>query len=95
VILKDEAANWGYLAHGFISDIIALMHNFIVKVLQQIAPSRRVSDGIKSLLLDNLNKMYQDAIDHTQFLLNIKLNGTPATYNHYFNKNLQKQYVIY
>ncbi|EAT83041.2 hypothetical protein SNOG_09776 [Parastagonospora nodorum SN15] len=95
VILKDQAANWGRLAHGYISDMIALVHNFIVEVLQQIAPSRRVSDGIKSLLLDDLTKMYRDAIDHTQFLLDIELNGTPATYNHYFNENLQKRYVIY
>ncbi|KAH5253821.1 hypothetical protein HBI71_143110 [Parastagonospora nodorum] len=91
VILKDQAANWGRLAHGYISDMIALVHNFIVEVLQQIAPSRRVSDGIKSLLLDDLTKMYRDAIDHTQFLLDIELNGTPATYNHYFNENLQKR----
>jgi hypothetical protein len=88
VILKDQAANWGCLAHGYISDMIAFVHNFIVEVLQQIAPSRRVLDSIKSLLLDNLTKMYQDAIDHTQFLLDIELNGTSATYNHCFDENL-------
>jgi len=95
VILKEQAANWGYLAHGYISDMIALVHNFIVVVLQQVAPSRRVSDGIRSLLLDDLTKMYRDAINHTQFLLDIELRGTPATYNHYFNENLQKRYVIH
>lgn len=95
VILKEQAANWGYLAHGYISDMIALVHNFIVEVLQQVAPSRRVSDGIRSLLLDDLTKMYRDAINHTQFLLDIELRGTPATYNHYFNENLQKRYVIH
>lgn len=90
VILKDQAANWGSLAHGYVSDMIALVHHFVVEVLQQIAPSRRVSDGIRSLLLDDLTKMYRDAIDHTQFLLDIELHGTPATYNHYFNENLQQ-----
>lgn len=95
VTLKEQAANWGYLAHGYISDMIALVHNFIVEVLQQVAPSRRVSDGIRSLLLDDLKKMYRDAINHTQFLLDIELRGTPATYNHYFNENLQKRYVIH
>jgi hypothetical protein len=94
VILKEQAANWGYLAHGYISDMIALVHSFIVEVLQQVAPSRRVSYGIKNLLLDDLTKMYRDAINHTQFLLDIELRGTPATYNHYFNENLQKRYVI-
>jgi hypothetical protein len=94
VILQKQAANWGYLAHGYSSDIIALVHNFIIEVLHQIAPSRRVSDGIKSLLLYDLKKMYRDAIDYTQFLLDIELHGTSATYNHYFNENLQKWYVI-
>jgi hypothetical protein len=95
VILKEQAANWSHFAHGYISDMIALVHNFIVEVLQEIAPSRRVSDGIKSLLLDDLTRMYRDAIEHTQFLLDIELHGTPATYNHYFNKNLQQRYVIH
>lgn len=95
VTLKEQAANWGYLAHGYISDMIALVHNFIVEVLQQVAPSPRVSDGIRRLLLDDLKKMYRDAINHTQFLLDIELRGTPATYNHYFNENLQKRYVIH
>lgn len=94
VVLKQQAANWDCLTHGYISDIIAMVHNFIIEVLQQVAPSRRVSDGIKSLLLDDLTKMYRDAINHTQFLLDIELRGTPATYNHYFNENLQKRYVV-
>jgi hypothetical protein len=93
VTLKEQAANWSDLALGYISDIVALVHGFVVEVLQQIAPSRRVSEGIKSLLLDDLTDMYRRAIDHTQFLLDIELDGTPATYNHYFNENLQKRYV--
>jgi hypothetical protein len=91
VTLKEQAANWSDLALGYISDIVALVHGFVVEVLQQIAPSRRVSEGIKSLLLDDLTSMYRRAIDHTQFLLDIELDGTPATYNHYFNENLQKR----
>ncbi|KAK7177566.1 interferon-induced GTP-binding protein Mx1 [Paraphaeosphaeria sporulosa] len=93
VTLKAQAANWSDIAHGYISDMIALVHSFIIEVLQQIAPSRRVSDGIKSLLLDDLSRMYRGAIDHTQFLLDIELDGTPATYNSNFNENLQKRYV--
>ncbi|KAL5402255.1 hypothetical protein PMIN04_013017 [Paraphaeosphaeria minitans] len=90
VTLKAQAANWSDIAHGYISDMIALVHSFIIEVQQQIAPSRRVSDGIKSLLLDDLYRMYRGAIDHTQFLLDIELDGTPATYNSNFNENLQK-----
>jgi MoxR-like ATPase len=88
VTLKEQAPNWANFTHGYISDMIAL-------VLQQIAPSRRASDGIRSLLLDDLATKYRDAIDHTQFLLHIELHGTPATYNHYFNESLQKRYVVH
>lgn len=93
VTLKELAANWTSLALGYISDIIALVHGFIVEVLDSIAPSRRVSEGIKSLLLDSLTNMYRCAIEHTNLLLRIELDGTPATYNHHFNKILQKRCV--
>ncbi|KAF2806327.1 vacuolar sorting protein VPS1, dynamin [Mytilinidion resinicola] len=91
VTLKEQAANWRDLALGYVSDVIALVHGFVVDVIQRIAPSRRVSEGIKSLLLDDLTEMYRRAVNHTELLLEIELDGTPATYNHYFNDNLQKR----
>jgi hypothetical protein len=93
VTLKEQAAGWRDLALGYISDVIALVHGFVVDVLRRIAPTRRMSDGIKSLLLENLTEMYRRALEHTNFLLSVELDGTPATYNHYFNDNLQKRYV--
>ncbi|PVH90779.1 hypothetical protein DM02DRAFT_647505 [Periconia macrospinosa] len=91
VTLKEQAASWRELALGYVSDIITLVHGFIVEALKRIAPSHRVSEGIKSLLLDDLTRMYRRAIGHTEFLLDIELDGTPATCNHYFNENLQKR----
>lgn len=93
VTLKQQAANWEDIALGYISDIIALVHHFIVDVLKRVAPSRRVSEGIKSMLLDELTNMYRKAIDHTKFLLGIELSGTPATYNSLFHESLNQGYV--
>jgi hypothetical protein len=95
VTLKKQAVNWRDLALGYVTDVIALVHGFVVDVLRRIAPTRRMSDGIKSLLLEDLTGMYRRAVEHTQFLLSIELDGTLATYNHYFNDNLQKRYVYY
>jgi len=43
-----------------------------------------------SLLTDHLLEKYRSAIAYVNFLLEIELDGTPATLNHYFNKNLEK-----
>ena len=42
-----------------------------------------------SLLMDRLMEKYQSAISHVKFLLEIELDGTPATLNHCFNENLE------
>jgi hypothetical protein len=90
---KEQAAGWRDLALGYVSDVIALVHSFIVKVPTRIAPTRRMSDGIKSLLLKEMTGIYRRAVEHTEFLLSVELDGTPATFNHYFNDNLKKRYV--
>jgi hypothetical protein len=40
--------------------------------------------------MDLLLEKYQSATSHVKFLLKIKLDGTPAKLNHYFNENLEK-----
>lgn len=93
VTMKQQAADWRDLALGYISDIIVLVHNFILEVLEHLTPNHRVFDGIKSRLIDDMINRYQKAISHTEFLLSVELDGTPATYNHYFNETLEKWYV--
>ncbi|KAF2677850.1 hypothetical protein K458DRAFT_464486 [Lentithecium fluviatile CBS 122367] len=67
VTMKQQAANWSNLALGYISDVISLVHSFILGVLDHITPNDRVRDGIRTHLLDEITKMYQNAIneDHT------------------------------
>ncbi|KAF1844890.1 dynamin GTPase [Cucurbitaria berberidis CBS 394.84] len=90
ITMRQQATNWRALALGYISDIISLVHSFIIGVWQQIAPTTRVFDGVKSRIMDDISRMYEVAISQTEFLLSVELEGTPATYNHYFNETLEK-----
>ena len=92
-VMKEQARKWGDIALGYIADIIVLTHTFIEDLLREICPTRRVRDGILSLLMDQLCTKYKAAIKHVVFLLSVDRDGTPSTLNHYFNDTLQKWYV--
>jgi hypothetical protein len=93
VTLKRQSVKWRELALGYISDIITMVHAFVKDLLQHITPNENVRMGIESLLMDELEKKYQNAMSHVNFLLDVELEGTPATHNHYFNDTLEKWYV--
>ncbi len=90
VTMKHQSVKWKKLALGYISDIITMVHNFIVDLLRVVCPFERVRTGIMSLLMDRLLEKYQSAISQVKFLMEVELDGTPATLNHYFNENLEK-----
>ena len=91
--MKEQARKWNDIALGYIWDIIVLTHTFINDLLHEVCPTRRVREGIMSLLMEELCTRYQKAINYVKFLLKLDLNGKPSTLNHYFNDNLQKRYV--
>ena len=92
-IMKEQARKWQDIALGYVADVIVLTHAFINDLLHEVCPTRRVREGILSLLMDQLCAKYKAAIEHVDFLLAVDLDGTPSTLNHYFNDNLQKWYV--
>lgn len=94
VTLKQQAIKWRDLALGYVSDVIAMVHSFLVKLLDHVTPSDRVCQGLTGLLVEDVRKKYQAALEHTNFLLQVELEGTPATLNHYFNDTLTKWYVL-
>ncbi|KAH7392399.1 dynamin GTPase [Phaeosphaeria sp. MPI-PUGE-AT-0046c] len=89
MVMKEQATKWCDLALGYVSDIISLVHFFILGILEHIAPSTRVLEGVKSRIADDIARMYEVAMARTRSLLSIELDGTPATYNHYFNETLE------
>lgn len=88
--MKLQSGKWQSLALGYISDIVVITHRFVTDLLDVLCPISRVRHGIESLLMDSLIEKYSKAVSHVKFLLEIELNGTPATLIHHFNDNLQK-----
>jgi len=94
VAMQQQARKWQDIAFGYINDVISLVHSFVLALLEYIVPNQRVRRGLNSLLIDELKTRYQSAVDQTKFLLSVELEGTPATYNHYFGDTLDKWYVL-
>jgi hypothetical protein len=60
--MQHQARKWQDLALGYISDVVTLVHSFIVKLLQHVVPNQQVREGLISLLVDELRKRYQIAL---------------------------------
>ena len=93
IIWKKQSANWDALGLGYISDIVCIVHGFIVGLLSKLCDNARVERGLRSVLLDNLIEKYKRSIDHASFVLAVERAVTPLTTNHYFADNLETWYV--
>ena len=89
--MKIQSTKWKGFAQGYISDVITMAHSFITDLLKLLCPDLRMRDGLTSILLEDLTKMYQDAIKHVNFLLDVERMGTPTTFNEYFSEDLEKR----
>ncbi|KAK7530166.1 interferon-induced GTP-binding protein Mx2 [Phyllosticta citribraziliensis] len=91
-VFEDQSEKWEPLAFSHASNVITLVHEYIFQLLTEMCPEKSVRDNLwDTILLDKLIDTYQRAMEHTRFLLNIERGGTPNTFNHYFNANLQKK----
>lgn len=74
-----------------VSDVIALVHHFIVDLLAHVCADKQVMDQLwDNVLLEKLQESYRRGIDQARVLLYIEREGTPITYNHYFNAELER-----
>lgn len=89
-IWKKQSVNWDDLALEYISNVIAIVHCFIRRLLDKICPDERILKELASVLLEELMTRYQNAIDQVKFIIRVERAGTPLTFNHYFNENLEK-----
>ena len=65
-------------------------HNSVTDLLRVFSPFERVQLGVMSLLSEHLLEKYKSARARPcSFPLEIELEGTPATLNHYFNEVLE------
>lgn len=88
---KEQSRRWEDLVISHVSDVIALVHHFIVDLLSHICADKQVMEQLwDNVLLEKLQDSYKRGMDQARVLLQIEREGTPITYNHYFNAELQK-----
>lgn len=74
-----------------VSDVITLIHHFIVELLSHTCADKQVMEQLwDNVLLEKLQESYKRGMNQARVLLKIEREGTPITYNHYFNAELQK-----
>ncbi|ORY65220.1 interferon-induced GTP-binding protein Mx2 [Pseudomassariella vexata] len=90
-IFKEQTKNWESITLYHVSRSIILVHQFIVKVIEEVCPDAHVFDTLwNDHILEKLQQTYIRAIDKAKYLLSIEREHLPFTLNHYFNDNLQK-----
>ncbi len=88
---RAQTSRWRQIALAHVETVILVVHRFIRALLDETFGDQRMREELwGSILLEKLLAAYVRAKDHTDFLLDIEINGRPSTYNHYFNDNLQK-----
>ena len=88
--MKKQSSKWTGLALGYVSDVVAITHAFITKLLSSICADDHVTRELLSALMDGLMQRYTKALDQVQFLLGVERMGTPMTLDNHFNENLNK-----
>ena len=91
IIWKKQSANWDDLALGYVSDVVALVHNFTIALIEAICEDDRVQSALMAMLTDGLIECYKKSLDHAKFIIHEERLGTPLTANHYFADNLEKR----
>ncbi|KAH7159813.1 P-loop containing nucleoside triphosphate hydrolase protein [Dactylonectria estremocensis] len=78
---KEQSKKWSPMARAHVSNAILIVHDFIRTVLDECCPEPEVHDALWNFLLEDLQKRYQRAMDHAEFLLDVEFQGTSMTYN--------------
>ncbi|KAH6984765.1 P-loop containing nucleoside triphosphate hydrolase protein [Ilyonectria sp. MPI-CAGE-AT-0026] len=78
---KEQSKKWPHLARAHVSNAILIVHHFISTVLEKCCPDPDVRAELWTFLLEDLQKRYQRAVDHAEFLLDVEFQGKSLTYN--------------
>ena len=91
-IFVQQSEKWAPLALSHVSKVVAVVHDFVFRLLKTICPEGFVSDQLwNEFLVDRLIEIYRKAISHTRFLLRMERSSIPSTFNHYYNTTLQQK----
>ncbi|KPM45987.1 hypothetical protein AK830_g453 [Neonectria ditissima] len=88
---KEQSKKWSPMARAHVSNAILVVHHFIHTVLEHCCTDPEVRGELWASLLDDLQKRYQRAVDHAEFLLDVEFQGTSMTYNPVFWEKCDKR----
>lgn len=88
--MRTQTQKWPDIALGYISDMLAICHNFILQTLEVICPQKDVRDRLVKELMPHLKTRYQAAIDRVLELLEIERSQALVTVNPSMNANIDK-----
>lgn len=69
-------------AHGFIADVITLVHKFVSRALELACPEQKVRTRLLTVIMVDLLAKYLRVIEQVDFLLRIERTGRPNTLKH-------------
>ena len=90
VVWKKQSANWETLTLCYVSDIVSLVHNFIIDGISAICENKRVHAALMSVLMEGLIERYTKGIEYAKHIIFVEQNGTPMTTNIYFAETVEK-----
>ncbi|CAI7625749.1 unnamed protein product [Penicillium palitans] len=71
-IMNRQAGKWTDFSLGYVSDVIDIMHTFMLKVLEVICPDEQIRDKLVSVLTDELSKRYRKAMKQARLVLDVE-----------------------
>ncbi|KAH8704700.1 putative dynamin [Talaromyces proteolyticus] len=86
---KEQSSKWEIMTKVYVSNVIIVIHRFMIITLKMLCTDVRVHEEIWSSVLDEVLNRYRAAVDQAMFLVSIEREKRPYTLNHYFNKKLQ------
>ncbi|KAL2828001.1 P-loop containing nucleoside triphosphate hydrolase protein [Aspergillus cavernicola] len=89
VIMKTQSSSWPAIAHGYIADVITMVHKFVLRALKLACPELKVRTRLLTVIMDGLLAKYSRVIKQVDFLLRIERTGRPNTLNKRLTENLQ------
>ncbi|KAL4861090.1 hypothetical protein BDV12DRAFT_208373 [Aspergillus spectabilis] len=87
-IMKIQSSQWPAIAHGYIADVITMVHKFVLQALELACPELKVCTRLLTVIMDDLLAKYSRAIEQVDFLLRIERTGRPNSLNKRLTENL-------
>lgn len=87
---NEQSKKWAPITRAHVSNAILVVHDFIHGILMAVCPDSVVRDSIWAFIFDGVHDGYKAALEHTDFLLRVELDGKKMTYDPSFNQVLME-----